>query len=323
MNIVFSGDDNYILYMTTTMVNLKKYLPSDTETNFYILFSGERIDYVDKLKAFVNRKLKRSKVVIYELAKNSEEYEFLKNFHHDEHLSIGAYALYFVADAFPEIDKALYLDLDITIMDNLLPMYKTELGDNYAGVVRHLENSYYGEQRICKNGMNFKEYFSKYFENKNSEAYFNTGVQLLNLKKMREDKCSNLFFDEMKRIGLNTFKSDLEYHNQDFFNSVFYGKTVFLDTRYNINVKRESLYRKIQNFFPGKLYEEMEMAVSFPAIIHYAGPRKTWNCCRVVKSKEWWLCAVKTPFFLTIIKKNKKKLLESIFKRKIKFKFIR
>lgn len=314
MNVVLSGDDNYSPYMATTMVNLRKYLPNNIKTDFYILYSGNDEVVKNNLTDFVNNKLENSSIKFYDVAKkNKKELEFLKDFHHGEHLSIGTYALYFVADAFPEIDKALYMDVDIIINDNLLPMYETDLKDKYAGVVRHTDNSYHGINKICKNGMNFKEYFAKFYEDKNCETYFNAGIQLMNLKKMREDKCSTLFLKEMKRIGLKTFKSDIEYHNQDFFNSVFYEKTLIIDMRYNINVNRKFKFKSMKKFFPAEIAENLDKAVLNPAIIHCTGSKKPWNNFKVKKSRIWWRCAFKTPFIKYIIRKNTKKLLKSFF----------
>lgn len=308
MNIVLSGDDNYLCYMLTTMINVRRFLEDDVHTHFHILYSGSSHEELGTLETFAQEEMTNTAITIFPVRKKyKEELTKLSLYSHKgHHVSFGAYALYFVAEAFSDIDKALYLDLDICVLDNLLPLYETPLGDNYAAAVRHPENAYMHHIRKCSNGMLFKDYFEAFFERKDCKGYFNTGILLLNLQKMREDNCASKFIGEMERIGLETFKAEIEYHNQDFINSVFYGKTVFLDHKYNINTTGVKVLAKLEKEVDKETFQKYKKAFNNPAIVHTMGKKKVWDLATFENNHIWWECAKETPFYDEIISRKEK-----------------
>lgn len=80
-----------------------------------------------------------------------------------------------IIDIFPNYDKVLYLDDDILINGDLSELFETDLKNTYAVVVRSIDAELFIDWRKSHEN-----------DNLNVEKYFNSGVMLLNLKKIRE-----------------------------------------------------------------------------------------------------------------------------------------
>ncbi len=82
-----------------------------------------------------------------------------------------------LSDFHPEFgDKLLYLDVDLVIMDDIYKVYSTDLGNNDIGMVRDEVGSHWLGKNYC-----------------------NSGVLLMNLEKLREDRN----FDVVRKKVLN------------------------------------------------------------------------------------------------------------------------
>lgn len=115
----------------------------------------------------------------------------------------------YAAELLPEVDKLLYLDLDIQIDHDISELWDIDI-DNYAiaGVI----------------DLNVRSYPFSYMPNINS--YINSGVLLMNLKYFREHGIT-----EMLHAELNSQK--LRFPDQDALNIVCYGKIKYLSHKWN------------------------------------------------------------------------------------------
>lgn len=118
---------------------------------------------------------------------------------------------------FTDIDRILYLDSDILVCRDLSELFDTDLGDYVLGGVRDMApvNDKYHPQ-----GIFVKNFAEKYL---NNGPYINSGVLLLNLKKMHEYE--NLLFET---------KIPLICPDQDLINAAFVGKIKILPLKYNL-----------------------------------------------------------------------------------------
>ena len=108
------------------------------------------------------------------------------------------------------MDKLLYLDCDILIQDDLSELFSMDIDDVYAAVT--------------------KDHFAKklnYDKAIGVENYFNSGVMLLNLKKMRKD---NVYEKLLKAKQNDTLNQCVDQHA---LNQVFYKQVKFLSPAYN------------------------------------------------------------------------------------------
>ena len=147
---------------------------------------------------------------------------------------------------FIDSDRILYLDCDTIILSDLNEMYNLNFNDNYIlGALDYLVNNvdYLGIK---------------------SNIYINSGVILLNLKKIREDKKVNEF------LNLTDSDTFLKNNEQTVVNYVLYPKIGILPSKYVIfNFEDKLDIILYNNYLRTKLsIEELEEALRNPRIVH-------------------------------------------------------
>ena len=112
---------------------------------------------------------------------------------------LETYYQYLLVDVFKELDRILYLDVDIVVNGDLAPLWNTNLTGFYcAGVV---------DFKCDKNG---HKYVLGMTDN---HIYVNSGVLLHNLEKIRADKKAQELFADTFNL-----KDIIKYADQDVIN---------------------------------------------------------------------------------------------------------
>ncbi len=156
-----------------------------------------------------------------------------------------------------DVSRVLYLDVDTLILDRLDPLWELELGTSLLAAVRNVFMPYH-HQRPTDLGMEPSD-------------YFNSGVLLLNLEQMREDRfCDALYSLATKR------SSELDWPDQDALNLSVGGRWLRLHPRWNVMnsmVLRPELAREALGA------ADVDEALAAPAIRHFEGPEfnKPWH----------------------------------------------
>ena len=118
---------------------------------------------------------------------------------------------------FPNTDKILYLDSDTLVCDDLSELYSVDITNYVMGAVRDMAPT---ENQHNPNGIYVAEFTQKYLKN---DIYFNSGVLLINVKKMTE----------YEHLIPGATDIELKYPDQDLLNVAFDGKILSLPLRYN------------------------------------------------------------------------------------------
>lgn len=119
---------------------------------------------------------------------------------------------------FPHLDKILSIDMDTIVNENISDLWEIDLSNYYLAAV---------EERVLT---------------EKEGSYFNMGVVMLNLHKMREDKKD----DELIN-AINTYW--YRYKEQDCFNELLRGKVLILPADYNCCIQaNEPVHEKITHF---------------------------------------------------------------------------
>jgi lipopolysaccharide biosynthesis glycosyltransferase len=143
-------------------------------------------------------------------------------------------------------DRIIHLDGDTLTFSDLSEMYNLDFDDNYI----------LGFYEIISNGLDYLGL--------NSTSYFNAGVTLFNLKKLRED---NKTFE---LIELCNSDVELTEVDQTALNYLLYPKIGRLPSKYGIfNFEDESDLKLYYNLLRTKVpLNELEEALNNPGIIH-------------------------------------------------------
>jgi lipopolysaccharide biosynthesis glycosyltransferase len=164
----------------------------------------------------------------------------------------------FLPGLLASVDRVLYLDSDLLVLDSLEPLARVDLSDHYVGAVTNVfqpEHLY----RPGKLGLS------------DPRDYFNAGVMLLNLDLLRRQDSTRALFD----YGLAHAGDKLAWRDQDAVNVVLGGRRRTLAPRWNC-------MNAVLNF-PWSPYvfgiEQVEEARLHPAIRHFEGPgiNKPWH----------------------------------------------
>lgn len=117
---------------------------------------------------------------------------------------------------FPNIDKLLYLDSDTLVCGDLSELFNTNISNYALGAVRDMAPT---EDADNPNGKYVREFAENHLQN---DAYFNSGILLMNLKNMAKNQ--QLLLD---------VKVPLKYPDQDILNVGLHKQIKPLALKYN------------------------------------------------------------------------------------------
>lgn len=135
-----------------------------------------------------------------------------------DYFTLTIYFRLFIPAMFPQYDKGIYIDSDVVLTSDVANLYDIDIGDNLIGACNDLSIAdipplvAYTENAV---GVNRKE-------------YINSGVLLMNLKKMREIDLERHFLNL-----LNTYHFDCIAPDQDYLNAMCNGKIHYLDASWD------------------------------------------------------------------------------------------
>jgi lipopolysaccharide biosynthesis glycosyltransferase len=175
----------------------------------------------------------------------------------------------------PDADQVLYLDSDVIVTADLLPLWETRLGDNLLGAVTNPFYPFMPPYPRLELGI------------RRPEDYFNSGVLLINLRRMRvEGTVAKLCEFARTHPGCS-------YPDQDALNVVCRGRWLALHPRWNV---QSTFFELHPEQLPLPL-EQIAEALNNPAVIHFIGPFKPWlYLCRHPRQGIYLEHARQTPW---------------------------
>lgn len=298
--IILAADNNYAPYMSVLMISILKNADNNTFFDFYLLvpdsFKEEYKQKIEKDCSFFEHK---------KLNFINMQNSFSTTKRMISHISEQAYYRLRAAEILPKnYDRCLYFDIDTIVRTDLTEFFNVNLEDCYVAGVK-------------APGYHFPEDGNKAYCDRigisDISQYINSGVILLNLKKIREDNLTSVLCEE----ALKNYPTV----DQDVINKVFYDHILHLPFKYNVMTKYKSIknhkmseWDKIQKLFPD---EDLNVSVKNPCIVHYADKVKPWNNPWCLLADEWWKYTKQSCFYRLIIwiglKKCAGKFFQGVF----------
>ena len=191
--------------------------------------------------------------------------------------SFATYYRLYLTEILPaDIDKVIYLDGDILVVDKLVKLWNTSV-ENYA--IAAVPDSY----------NNKIEHYNR-LRYPQTLGYFNAGMLVVNLKYWREKQVLLKFFDYVKSNA-----ERLKCHDQDVLNYLFKDSKLVLPIRYN--VLNEYWFDLRYSLISWEFDEQILEAQAHPAIIHFTGIPKPWyKNCKHPWKKEFDKYKAKSPW---------------------------
>ena len=253
IEIVCCLDDRFVEYCGLMLDSLFVHNPNEKFRVHIIFNSAVTPEAKERLSAL--GKQASMECCFYQLSN-----ELIKAFptRKKDHISVSAYIRLFMTDLLPEdIDKVLYLDGDMMIVDSISELWNIDVEDvMVAAVEERYPFDTDSPDRLC-----YPRRFS----------YFNSGVMLINLKKWREKNFSHQCLEYIRK-----YTERILLHDQDVLNALLYDQKKFISIRWNL--MDFFLYKRPEVQEPR--IKDWEEAVKSPSIIHFTGRRKPWkHCC--------------------------------------------
>lgn len=259
IHIACNIDSNYLKYCTVMLTSLLENNGSE-EIHIHIIGSQLNDDDRLKLRSLTEGKY-RQKCSFY-----SPEDELLSLCRVDErsYISLATYYRVFLDRILPQhINKVIYLDCDLIVNGSIKGLWDQDISDVSVGAVDDMFGG-----------------LSSSFERLHYPAekgYFNAGVILINLDKLRKGN-----FSERASVFLKNHVSELVYYDQDVLNALLYNDKKMLPLRWNIQdgfLRR----RRVQRMTADSL-KKIDKEIDNTVIIHYTGSKKPWH----YKSEHPW-----------------------------------
>ncbi len=251
INVVYYSDTKYMPYMMTSIYSIKKNKYFYTRYNIYVIADG--FNYIDKqkLKKLEDYSLKIHIITANELAL---DYSHLGRFQSFK----PAMQKVFISKYVKDVNKAIYIDSDTIVQKDLIGLYNKDVKDVYIAASRDGLMFMYPEH-IEEVGLKWRDF------------YFNSGVMLLNLQKMRQDK----FIEK----SLMYFNNNYEvFADQDILNVVSKEKVKEISYIYNCNSTffEENDAEFLSKFFNEEVPANSQEVYKNAVILHFAG-HKPWT----------------------------------------------
>jgi hypothetical protein len=250
--IAFSIDN---LFTYPLIVLLTSILYNSKPSTFYYFHIMIPYGFFEENKQKINglcKKYNTCKIIFLNMGQKYQDWKTYPDYY-----LITVYYRLSLSDLISNFDKIIYLDCDTMVHGDLTNFYNIEMGDNYY--------------------MGFPGFEISYLEINGTRNFINTGVMLINLKKLRKVNASLLFDQYYHNYG--TRKVD-EY----MINAIFYNKISFLPFEYGIPdfekgkpiINSPSFFWKSLNGFSNGTKKEMISASNNRIITHGAYILDKW-----------------------------------------------
>lgn len=249
--IAFASDDKGVLLLGISLYSLLISKNPDTKYRIYILEDKISIENQQKIKLLQDSfDCEIIFVPIYDLLERYITKKFRQ-------WPSTMYGRFFLSSLLPYEKIMLYLDIDTLIIRDLSEIFETKLGMYLMGVVYQRQDEI---SELWKQRLHIHKSFS----------YFNSGVLLMNLEKMRHDNIEHELLDY-----LHHHENELGYPDQDVLNAVLYGRVKRLHPKWNWHAShtRKLLcqYKRMNSRWGHCSIPVMEEAACDPYIIHFPG----------------------------------------------------
>jgi len=244
--IVTTANGQFLPHAAVLIYSVLQTKDPETQTDFYILDDGISLPNKDTL----NHMVTDDRATISYLEVDTDYYD---TFVSSDRFPSAVYHRISIPDLLKETDydRALYLDGDMVVRENLRELWNADLGGNIIGAV---EDS------------GFHPRFNDMGVETGNGKYFNSGMMLFDLNKWREldigEKVFQFIIENQENLVL---------FDQDALNAILHDRWFLLHPRFNAQTGMLTKEKVHPDPEGEKLHEE---ARSNPAIIHYNGEHK-------------------------------------------------
>lgn len=214
--IFFTVDDNYAPFLAAAINSAVKNSSDNRKYRAIVLYQELSHENIEKLSKLA----KDNFSVEFYAMKNSFDAitDRMSNRLRCDYFTLTIYFRLFIPLMFPQFDKGIYIDSDVVVTSDIAELFDIDIKDNFIGACRDYSIAdipplvSYTENAVGVKG----------------DEYINSGVLLMNLKKMRENNFEGHFLNL-----LNAYHFDSIAPDQDYINAICNGKIHYLSQEWD------------------------------------------------------------------------------------------
>lgn len=257
--IFYACDDNFVKYTAVSLQSMMANASKSYEYRVHILHTDICARMQDLMRGMQNDNF----TVIF-----TDVSDYLNTISGKlpirDYYSRTTYYRLFIAEMFPEYDKAVYIDSDTIVEGDISELYFHEIGDCYVGAAHEqvmLQTPCYGTYVERVLGVQ-------------RDNYFNAGVLLVNCRQLRKNHVLDQFVELLHMYDF------VVTQDEDYLNLICHGKVFWLAQQWNAEV-----------------FGEMDYPEESIQILHYIMVSKPWHYedCRM--GGHFWTYAGQTAVY--------------------------
>lgn len=263
ISIFYACDDNFVKYTIVSLSSLIKNASKDYLYKVYILNTNISLKMKMKLLQLENANFKIEFINVTEYIDSIANKLPLRDYY-----SKTTYFRMFIAELFPDLDKALYIDSDTILQGDISKLYQTDISNYFIGacheqaMVQVDEYGTYAEKVVGVSRYNF----------------FNAGLILINCDNFRKHFVLDKF------IELLHIYNFVVTQDEDYLNLICKDHVYWLDQRWNTEI-----------------YGEINYPIDEAYVLHYIMVNKPWHYHNCRYGEIFWKYAKETSVYKEIL----------------------
>ena len=280
--VIFAVSDNFIPYFSAALQSLLENSSQARHYDIVVLTRDISPSSMNALTAQVNAFPQASIGYLdVEAALGDTQLPYYGHFRPETYFRLLAPSL------LPMANKAIYLDSDIIVLDDVAKLFDIDVEGYLLGATRDIDTI----GQICGYEQSVGTYLSKELGLTDPMAYFQAGVLLMNLAEFRVRTTPD------QLISLATQRT-WRWLDQDVLNKVVDGDYVRINMRWNLLYDWKCIRRgRIIACAPSDFKREYVIARGDIGIVHYAGPDdRPWLYPHCDLGAFFWEYARRCPY---------------------------
>lgn len=261
--VFYSISDDFTKYAAVSLHSLVKHANPDTDYTVYFLNQDLSLEHQADLRELASKNVHVKFFQIDEdlvaPIKNRKE-----NYLRGDFFTMSIFYRLFIPDLFPQYDKAIYIDSDTIINDDIGKLYNVDLGNNLFAA-------------CTDSSIQYVEKMVKYIRDVldlDPKKYINSGMLVMNAEAFRKENFIDHFMDLLEKYHFDCIAPD-----QDYLNEIGEGRILHLDGTWDA------------------MPNENTAPLENPSLIHYNLFFKPWHFKGVQYENYFWKNAQETKFY--------------------------
>ncbi len=213
--IFYACDDNFVKYTVVSLKSIMENASKDREYEIHVLNTNISEDMKQVMYEMEDEQFSVQFDDVTDYLKSISDKLPLRDYY-----SKTTYYRLFIAEMFPELDKAIYIDSDTVVLGDVAELYDYDLGDCYVGACN--------EQVMIQEDV-YGTYVEKVLGVERNN-YFNAGMIVINCEQFRKNAVLDQFVELLHMYNF------VVTQDEDYLNLICHNKVRWLPQKWNIEV---------------------------------------------------------------------------------------